>query len=151
MSDSMNIVVEIDDAGAPAHNASLFSHRPRRTVRIEVTLPTGEGSEGPNLEGAGWADEVATLVQRLGGAAYACLESDVTTDEALRELDQRLDAAHQRLDAIRAPDMVTIEARRRQDEELLRREEELSVEERVASERERQRAQASIVRDRPDA
>lgn len=69
MSDSMNIIVEISDtsAGEPLRKA-------RREVRVEVTLPTGEGTEGPSLDHDGWSDDVTKAVRACSSAAYACLQ-----------------------------------------------------------------------------
>lgn len=144
MSDSMNIVVEINDRDA---GTMLGRSAAGRTVRVEVTLPTGEGSEGPGLDHDGWSDDVLAVVRVCSSAAYACLDEAVepAVADELRDLDARVDAAHQRLDATRAPDMEEIRRRAAQDAELARRSEELALERELLEGRKR------AGQDRPDA
>jgi hypothetical protein len=95
MTDIMRITAEIEDV----KKCGPMTVPGKRSVRLEIELPTGEGSEGPDLEGEGWEDRVSTLAQRaVTGANFAL----GLTTEAERDLDKRVDAAHQRIDAIEA-------------------------------------------------
>jgi hypothetical protein len=95
MSDEMRITVELEDVGQGRPMVTPA----RRTVRVEMELPTGEGSEGPGLEGDGWEDRVSTLAQRVVTSANFALG---LSTEAERVLDRAVDKAHQRIDAIEA-------------------------------------------------
>lgn len=107
MSDHMSIHVTIDDTDIAARleMGARVPERHDRSVQVEITLPTGEGSEGPDLEGDEWEQALSTLIQRAVRAARLAIdEPDPKVTEELTHLDRVVDAAHQRLDAIGAPD-----------------------------------------------
>ncbi len=71
MTDDLQVTIEITDkpGSPPLHPAA-------RTVRIDLALPTGEGTEGFSLEDAGGPERLAALVARATMNAHDALEVD---------------------------------------------------------------------------
>lgn len=118
MSDTMRITAEIEDV---QRGAALVPGA-RRRVSLEIELPTGEGSEGPNLDAEGWEDAVSTVAQRaVGGAQFALRAGDGQTDAELKYLDSTLDKVSQRVDALEAEVAGLAAGLVREDAELAKR------------------------------
>lgn len=101
----VDITIDDTEIAARLEHGVRVPERHDRSVRIELVLPTGEGSEGPNLEGEEWEHALSTLIQRTVSAArfgMQGLEPDIK--DSIAHLDRVVDAAHKRLDAIGAPD-----------------------------------------------